>query len=214
MILDFRLRKPDLPPCILTSQIGHHKWQPSVFEAPERRCNFLVKLDEKKKIVDELKDKFSKSKVVIVTDYKGLDVTTINSLRRELRELQVEYRVVKNTLLIRATENTDLAMIKDNFKGPSAVAISYEDPVAPAKVLTDFAKDHEQFDIKAGVIEGRALDLPAIKALSKLPSREELVGQLLFVMAGVPTGLVRALSDIPRRLLNVLGAVKNQKEAA
>jgi large subunit ribosomal protein L10 len=173
-----------------------------------------VKLDEKKKIVDELKDKFSKSKVVIVTDYKGLDVTTINSLRRELRELQVEYRVVKNTLLIRATENTDLAMIKDNFKGPSAVAISYEDPVAPAKVLTDFAKDHEQFDIKAGVIEGRALDLPAIKALSKLPSREELVGQLLFVMAGVPTGLVRALSDIPRRLLNVLGAVKNQKEAA
>lgn len=173
-----------------------------------------MKLDEKKKIVDELKDKFSKSKVVIVTDYKGLDVTTINSLRRELRESQVEYRVVKNTLLIRAAENTDLAMIKDNFKGPSAIAISYEDPVAPAKVLTDFAKDHEQLDIKAAVMEGRALDLAAIKALSKLPSREEIVGQLLFVMTGVPTGLVRALSDIPRRLLNVLGAVKNQKEAA
>ncbi len=173
-----------------------------------------MKLDEKKKIVDELKDKFSKSKVVIVTDYKGLDVTTINSLRRELRESQVEYRVVKNTLLIRAAENTDLAMIKDNFKGPSAIAISYEDPVAPAKVLTDFAKDHEQLDIKAAVMEGRALGLEAIKALSKLPSREEIVGQLLSVMTGVPTGLVRALSDVPRRLLNVLGAVKNQKEAA
>lgn len=173
-----------------------------------------MKLDEKKKIVDELKDKFSKSKVVIVTDYKGLDVTTINSLRRELRESQVEYRVVKNTLLIRAAENTDLAMIKDNFKGPSAIAISYEDPVAPAKVLTDFAKDHEQLDIKAAFMEGRALDLAAIKALSKLPSREEIVGQLLLVMTGVPTGLVRALKDIPRRLLNVLGAVKNQKEAA
>jgi large subunit ribosomal protein L10 len=173
-----------------------------------------VKLDQKKKIVDELKDKFSKSKVVIVTDYKGLDVTTINSLRRELRESQVEYRVVKNTFLIRAAENTDLAMIKDYFKGPSAIAISYEDPVAPAKVLTDFAKDHEQLDIKAAVMEGRALDLAAIKALSKLPSHEELVGQVLFVMTGVPTGLVRALSDIPRRLLNVLSAVKNQKEAA
>lgn len=173
-----------------------------------------MKLDEKKKIVDELKDKFSKSKVVIVTDYKGLDVTTINSLRRELRESQVEYRVVKNTLLIRAAENTDLAMIKDNFKGPSAIAISYEDPVAPAKILTGFAKDHEQLDIKAAVMEGRALDLAAIKALSKLPSREEIVGQLLSVMTGVPTGLVRALSDVPRRLLNVLGAVKNQKEAA
>ncbi len=173
-----------------------------------------MKLDEKKKIVDELKDKFSKAKVVIVTDYKGLDVTTINSLRRELRESQVEYRVVKNTLLIRAAENTDLAMIKDNFKGPSAIAISYEDPVAPAKVLTDFAKDHEQLNIKAAVMEGRALGLAAIKALSKLPSREEIVGQLLSVMTGVPTGLVRALSDVPRRLLNVLGAVKNQKEAA
>jgi large subunit ribosomal protein L10 len=173
-----------------------------------------VKLDEKKKIVDELKDKFSKSKVVLVTDYKGLDVTTINSLRRELRESQVEYRVVKNTLLIRAAENTDLALIKDNFKGPSAIAISYEDPVAPAKVLTDFAEDHEQLDIKAAVMGGRVLDLAAIKALSKLPSREEIVGQLLFIMTSIPTGLVRALSDIPRRLLNILVAVKDQKEAA
>jgi large subunit ribosomal protein L10 len=173
-----------------------------------------VKLDEKKKIVEELKDKISKSKVVVVTDYKGLDVTTINSLRRKLRESQVEYKVVKNTLLSRAAENSDLAMIKDNFKGPSAIAISYEDPVAPAKVLTDFAKDHGQLDIKAAVMEGRALDLKAIKALSALPSREELVGQLLRAMIGVPTGLVGALGDIPRRLLNVLGAVQNQKEAA
>ena len=173
-----------------------------------------MKLDEKQKIVEELKDKFSKSKVVIVTDYKGLDVTTINSLRRKLRESQVEYKVVKNTLLSRAAEDSDLAVIKDNFKGPSAIAISYEDPVAPAKVLTDFAKDHEQLDIKAAVMEGRALDLTAIKALSALPSREELIGQLLRVMNAVPTGLVGALSDVPRRLLNVLGAVQSQKEAA
>ena len=173
-----------------------------------------MKLEQKKKIVDELKDKFAKSKVVIVTDYKGLDVTTINSLRRELRKSEVEYRVVKNTLLTRAVENTDLGLIKDSFKGPSAVAISYEDPVAPAKALTDFAKDHEQLDIKAAVLEGRVLDLAAIKALSKLPSREELIGQLLFAMTGIPTGLVRALGDIPRRWLNVLEAVKHQKEAA
>jgi large subunit ribosomal protein L10 len=173
-----------------------------------------VKLDEKKQIVDELKDKFSKSKVVIVTDYKGLDVTTINSLRRKLREFQVEYRVVKNTLLTRAAESSDLAKIKETFKGPSAIAISYEDPVAPAKVLTDFAKDHAQLDIKAAVMDGRALDLAAIKALSDLPSREELISQLLRAMIGVPTGLVGALSDIPRRLLNVLGAIQHQKEAA
>jgi large subunit ribosomal protein L10 len=173
-----------------------------------------VKLDEKKKIVEDLKERFSKSKVVIVTDYKGLDVTTINSLRRKLRESQVEYHVVKNTLLIRASENTDVELIKDNFKGPSAIALGYEDPIAPAKVLTDFAEGHIQLEIKAAVMGNKVLDLAAIKSLSKLPSREELIGQLLSVLAGVPTGLVRALSDIPRRLLSVLDAVKNQKEAA
>lgn len=173
-----------------------------------------MKLDEKKKIVEDLKERFSKSKVVIVTDYKGLDVTTINSLRRKLRESQVDYHVVKNTLLIRASENTDVELIKDNFKGPSAIALGYEDPIAPAKVLTDFAEGHIQLEIKAAVMGNKVLDLAAIKSLSKLPSREELIGQLLSVLAGVPTGLVRALSDIPRRLLSVLNAVKNQKEAA
>lgn len=173
-----------------------------------------MKLDEKKKIVEDLKERFSKSKVVIVTDYKGLDVTTINSLRRKLRESQVDYHVVKNTLLIRASENTDVELIKDNFKGPSAIALGYEDPIAPAKVLTDFAEGHIQLEIKVAVMGNKVLDLAAIKSLSKLPSREELIGQLLSVLAGVPTGLVRALSDIPRRLLSVLNAVKNQKEAA
>jgi large subunit ribosomal protein L10 len=173
-----------------------------------------VKLDTKKKIVEDLKERFSKSKVVIVTDYKGLDVTTINALRRKLRESQVDYQVVKNTLLIRASENTDIEMIKENFKGPSAIALSYEDPIAPAKVLTDFAEAHDQLEIKAAVMGNKVLDLAAIKALSKLPSRGELIGQLLSVLAGVPTGLVRALSDIPRRFLSVLNAVKNQKEAA
>lgn len=171
-------------------------------------------LDEKKKIVEDLKEKFARSKVVILTDYKGLDVTTINTLRRKLRESQVEYQVVKNTLLIRAAQDTDLAMIKDNFSGPSAIAISYEDPIAPAKVLTDFAGEHQQLEIKAAVMGGKVLDFAAIKALSKLPSREELIGQLLSGLIGLPTGLVRALSDIPRRFVSVLAAVKNQKEAA
>jgi large subunit ribosomal protein L10 len=98
-----------------------------------------VKLTEKVKIAKDLQERFAKSKVVIVTDYKGLDVTAINTLRRQLREAACEYQVVKNTLLVRASEDTDVALIKDNFKGPNAVTLSYEDPVAPAKVLTDFA---------------------------------------------------------------------------
>ena len=173
-----------------------------------------MKLEQKKQITEDLRQKFSKSKVVIVTDYKGLDVTTINSLRQKLRDLEVEYKVVKNTLLIRASLETDVALIKDIFTGPNAVALSYEDPVAPAKVLKEFAEQHKALEIKIGVMDGKVLDLEAIKALAALPSREVLLGQLLSAFNGVPVNFVRTLSAIPLQLLNVLEAIKNQKEAA
>ncbi len=173
-----------------------------------------MKLEEKKNIIDDLRERFKRSKVVILTDYQGLDVTTITDLRRKLLEAQVEYQVVKNTLLTRAAEETEVALIKENFKGPSAIALSYDDPVAPAKVLTEFAKDNQRLEIKVGVMDGKVLDLGAIKALSALPSREALIGQALYVLIGVPTGLVRALNDLPQRLMNVLQAIKEQKEAA
>ena len=173
-----------------------------------------MKIDEKKRIVEDLHEKFSKSKVVILTDYKGLDVDSINDLRRKLRESQVQYQVVKNSLLIRASKDTDVEMIKDSFKGPSAVALTFDDPVPPAKVLTDFADENEKLEIKVGVMNGKVLDISAIKALSALPSREVLIGKLLSVMNGVPTGFVRTLVDVQRRLLNVMMAIKEQKEAA
>jgi len=173
-----------------------------------------MRLEKKKEIVKDLHDKFSRSKVVIVTDYKGLDVPTINELRRQLGELNIEFKVVKNTLLIRAAEDTDIALINDHFKGPSAVALSYDDPVAPAKVLTNFAGKYEKLEIKTGVMDGKILDSSAIKALATLPGREVLLGQFLSVVNGVTTGFVRTLSAIPRQFLNVLQAVKEQKEAA
>ena len=173
-----------------------------------------MKIDEKKRIVEKLHEKFSKSEVVILTDYKGLDVDSINDLRKKLRESQIQYQVVKNSLLVRASKDTDVELIKDNFKGPSAIALSFEDPVSPAKVLTKFADENEKLEIKVGVMNGKVLDISAIKALSALPSREVLIGQLLSVMNGVPTGFVRALVDIQRRLLNVIVAIKEQKEAA
>ena len=173
-----------------------------------------MRLEDKKQIAENLHDKFSTSKVVIVTDYKGLDVTTINSLRRKLRDAEVEYKVVKNTLLVRAAENTDVDLIKEYFKGPSAVALSYDDPVAPAKVLADFAKEHDKLEIKAGVMGGKVLDVAGIKALAELPSREVLLAQVLSAMNAVPTGFVRTLNAIPQQFLNVLLALKDQKEGA
>lgn len=172
-----------------------------------------MKIDEKKKIVEDIHKKFSESKVVILTDYKGLNVEKINELRGKLKESGVEYKVAKNTLLVRASEETDISLIKDSFKGPSAVVLSCDDPVTPAKILTEFAEDHEALEIKIGIINGKILDLSAIKKLSALPSREVLLGSLLSVMSGVPTAFVRALNDMPKRLLNVLQAIKEQKEA-
>jgi len=172
-----------------------------------------VKLDEKKKLVEDLHERLTKSKVVIVTDYKGLNVEAMTELRRKLREEKIAYQVVKNTLLMRAAKATGVELIQDHLKGPSAIALSFDDPVAPAKVLMEFAKKNEKLEIKAGVMENQALDLAGIKALAALPSREALLGQLLSAMVGVPTGLVRVLNGIPQKLMYALQAIKDQKEA-
>ena len=173
-----------------------------------------MKLYEKQQIADELRDKFSKSAIIVVTDYKGLDVAAMNDLRRKLRAEEIEYQVVKNTLLVRASEDNDVALIKDHFKGPSAVALSYDDPVTPAKVLSQFAKDNDKLEIKVGVMNGQVLDVNAIKALAKLPSREVLLSQLLAAFNAVPESFVRTIAEIPRSFVNVLAAVRDQKEAA
>ncbi|MDD2391239.1 MAG: 50S ribosomal protein L10 [Desulfobacterales bacterium] len=171
-------------------------------------------LSEKQQIVTDLHEKFKRSKVVILTDYKGLDVSAITKMRRQLRESGIDYKVVKNTLMVRAAENTDVAVISDNFKGPSGIALSYDDPVAPAKILMSFAKENAKLEVKVGVMNGKVLDAVAIKSLSLLPSREVLLGQLLSTMNAVPAGFVRTLNAIPQKLLNVLQAIKDQKEAA
>jgi large subunit ribosomal protein L10 len=173
-----------------------------------------LKLEEKQQITKDLHDRFARSAIIVVTDYQGLDVASISDLRRKLKESNVEYQVVKNTLLVRAAEGTEVALIKDHFKGPSAVAISYDDPVAPAKVLSQFAKDNNKLEIKVGILNGKVLDNQAIKALATLPSREVLLAHFLSALNAVPTSIVRVLAEIPRGLVNVLTAIKDQKEAA
>lgn len=170
-----------------------------------------MKLTQKQEITKDLRERFQRSKVVIVTDYKGLDVTALNTLRRQLREAACEYQVVKNTLLVRAAEETDVALIKDDFKGPNAVALSYDDPVAPAKVLTEFAKTHDKLEIKIGVLNGKFLNANDIRALAALPSREVLLSLVLATMNGVAGSFVRVLNNIPQKMLNVLLAIKEQK---
>ena len=173
-----------------------------------------MKIEEKKLFVQDLKQRFEKCCVAILTDYKGLDVQTMTELRAKFREANIEYTVIKNTMLRLASEGTGVEAIKDSFKGPSAIALSYDDPVAPAKILTEFVKNNDKLQIKIGVMDGKVLDLPGIKALADLPSREQLLAITLSAMIGVPRALVTALSDVPRRMVNVLQAIKDQKEAA
>lgn len=173
-----------------------------------------MKIDQKIEIVTKLHEDLKKSSIVIVTDYKGLDVASVTKLRSELTKENIDYRVIKNTLLRRASVDTDFAVLKDLFKGPSAIAISYSDPVSPAKILSKFAETNDKLQIKGGALQGKLMDANGIKALSSLPSREVLLSQVLSAMNAVPTGIVQVLAAVPRGLLNALQAIKEQKEAA
>lgn len=173
-----------------------------------------MELNKKKEIVTQLHEDLKKSKIVIVTDYKGLDVAAVTKLRSQLTKENIDYRVIKNTLLRRASENTSAAVLNDMFKGPSAVAISYDDPVSPAKILAKFSEENNKLEIKGGVLDGKVLDVNGIKALSSLPSREVLLSQVLSAMNAVPTGIVQVLAAVPRNMMNVLNAIKEKKEAA
>ena len=170
--------------------------------------------EEKVAEVAELSGKFAKAKIAIVTDYKGLTVPVLQELRHNLRRNDAEFRVAKNTLLKRAVEGTEYMGLQEHFEGTTAVAVSYGDPVSPAKILTDFCKDHPELKIRQAALEGKLLSADDITSLSKLPSKEVLLGQMLSVMNAVPTGLVRVLSGVPRTFLYALQAIKEQKEQA
>lgn len=171
-----------------------------------------MKREEKAAIISELNESFSKAKFSVVADYRGLTVAQLQKIRIELRKCNSEIRVAKNTLLRRAVTETESDVLSDDFIGTTAVVMAYDDPVEPAKALTKFADDHDKFIIRSAVLEGEKLGPDELKALSKLPSREILLGQLLSVFNSVPTGLVQVLSGVPRTFVYGLQALKDQKE--
>lgn len=173
-----------------------------------------MKREEKTSIVEELSGKFSKAKIAIVADYRGMSVSSLESLRRELKKSNSEIRVAKNTLLRRAVQGTSFEAMGEYFKGSTAVAISYDDPVAPAKALTGFLKDHPDFTIRSASMEGRTLTSQDLVALSSLPSRDVMLARLLNVMNGVPTSFVRVLNGVPTKMVYLLNALAEKKGQA
>ena len=166
---------------------------------------------EKEDIVGGLKERLARASGSFVVDYQGLNVEALTKLRRELTKADIEFQVVKNRLLLIACQDTETAVLKDYIVGPCALATTYDDVVTPAKVLTKFSKDYEALEIKIGQINGRIVELDAIKRLAQLPSRDVLLSQLLFSLSGVPTSFIRTVSEMLRRLVTVLEAIKRQK---
>lgn len=136
----------------------------------------------KQQAVDEIVVKLRESSSTVIADYRGLNVAQVTELRKELREAGIEFQVLKNSLLRRATEKAELNGLDEVLTGPTAIAFSSEDAVAPAKILNTFAKKNDALKLKGGIVEGQVVSVEEIKALADLPSREGLLSMLLSVL--------------------------------
>ena len=167
----------------------------------------MLNYAQKQEQVAELKEKLGRASTVVVADYRGLDVVAVNALRAKLRAAGgCEYRVVKNSILRRASEGTGVATIAQHFKGPTALALAFGDPVALAKVLVDFAKQHEVFELRAGVLDGKALGKGELATLATLPGLNELRARLVGLIQGPAQKLVMVLAAPASQLARVTEA--------
>jgi len=163
--------------------------------------------------VDEIREKLQQSTLSVLTDYRGLNVVEVTDLRSQLREAGIEFKVVKNTLTWLAAKEIGLDTLRPYLEGPTAIAYSRTDPVAPARILSGFAKNHKALDIKAGVLEGQVISQELVKELADLPSRDHLLAKLLGTLQAPLAGLVNVLNGPIRNFVYVLDAVRLQKEA-
>jgi len=166
---------------------------------------------EKEAVVKELTDKFSSAKSLVITDYLGLNVAEMTELRSKLREAGVEFKVVKNTLATIAANDVEMEEMTDYFSGPTAIAFGEDDAVSPAKVLVEFAKDHEVLEIKAGLLNGEIISKEKVESLAEIPSREELLAKAFASMKAPLSGLVNVLQGNIRGLVQVLNQIKEEK---
>jgi len=166
---------------------------------------------EKEIFIADMNSRLQKAQATFLVDYQGLNVEALNSLRQELRKSNTEFQVVKNRLLKLASQDTETGSLSEQFVGPCALAITYDDVVAPAKALVDQDRKNAKLELKVGQIGGKPMDVEGIKRLADLPSRDVLLAQVLSAMQAVPASFVRALNGITLSLLNVLKAIENQK---
>ncbi|MFW5999492.1 MAG: 50S ribosomal protein L10 [Halanaerobiaceae bacterium] len=167
---------------------------------------------EKEAAVEEIAEKLERAKTLVFTDFIGLDVEQMTELRAKLREAGVEYKVVKNTLAKIAARQQGLDEITDELRGPTAIAFGIEDVVSPARILVDFAKEHDLLEIKSGFLNGDIIDAGKVESLANIPAKEVLLSQVFAGMQAPISGLVNTLQGNIRNLVQVLSQVKEKKD--
>ncbi len=173
-----------------------------------------IRLDDKKAIVAEVNEAAATALSAVIADYRGVSVTDMTSLRKQARETGVYLRVVRNTLAKRAVEGTEFECMKEALTGPTILAFSHEDPGAGARLLKDFAKENDKFEVTALAVGGDLLDAGQIDRLAKLPTRDQALSMLMSVMQAPATKLVRTMNEVPGKLVRTLAAIRDQKQDA
>lgn len=174
----------------------------------------VLKLEDKKAIVDEVAVVAKQSLSLIAAEYAGLTVEQVTGLRQQARKAGVYMRVVRNTLARRALEGTEFACIQDELVGPLVLAFSQEEPGAAARIFKDFVKTNDKFKVKALAISGQLLPASGLDKLASLPTRDEAIAQLMGVMKAPITKLVQTLAAPQVKLVRTLAAVQQAKESA
>lgn len=173
-----------------------------------------LNLDQKKAIVSEVAEVADKAFSAIAAEYRGLTVDEMTDLRVQARNAGVYLRVVKNSLARRAFEGTEFECMSEGLTGPLVLALSQEDPGSAARVIKDFAKDHEKLEVKLVSIGGKLLDPGEIKTLAKMPTYDQAISLLMAVMKAPVEKLARTMNEVPGKLVRTVAAVKDAKEAA
>lgn len=173
----------------------------------------MPNIEAKQVIVQEIADKFKNAQATVVVDYRGLNVEEVTELRKKARENNIDYKVYKNSMMRFAAKEAGVEGLLDVLVGPTAVAFCESDPVAPAKLIADFAKDHKALEIKAGVVEGKVLDVKGVEDLAKLPPREVLVAKALGGLNAPIAGFANVLNANLTGLVRVLNGIAEKQGA-
>ncbi len=173
-----------------------------------------IRLEDKKAIVADVNETAVNALSLVIADARGVTAGKMDSLRKQARENNVRLQVVRNTLAKRAVDGTEFECVQDALKGPSIFAFSMEDPGAAARIFKDFAKEEENFEVKALAVGGQLLEAGQIDVLAKLPTRDQALASLMSVMIAPITKLTQTLNEVPSKVTRVVAAVRDQKQDA